>query len=188
MRIIVVTPESPRNDEAELSVAMLKMGVDRIHLRHPGCGVARLRNIIANIPLKFRSRVTLHDHFELVREFPDIGLNLNSRNSDIPAGAEGIVSRSCHTVDETFLPADYCLLSPVFPSISKSGYCHDFSEPELMSLPPGKVVALGGVTSERIPLLKRYPFAGVAVLGSVWTENTNKATVLSNIAAIIEQK
>lgn len=188
MRIIVITPEEPRADEAEMIVVMLEMGVDRVHLRHPKCSKAVLRNIIGAIPFYLRERITIHDYFELSAEFPTIGLNLNARNPELPEGTTGVVSRSCHTVDETLLPADYALLSPIFPSISKEGYSHEFSETELQSLPEGKVIALGGITPERIDRLKRYPFGGFAVLGSVWNKNTDRATILDNVAAILKKK
>ena len=188
MRLIVFTPESPREDEPELIEKMLEMGIDRVHLRHPGCSRNILHNIISSLPLDFRSRVTIHDCFDLVADFPELGINLNARNPIAPALPHGPVSRSCHSVSETSLPADYALLSPIFPSISKAGYRGDFSTDELMSIPSGKVFALGGVTPERIADLKRYPFIGAAFLGSVWSKDTNPATVIKNVATIIELK
>lgn len=186
MRLIVITPERVHKEEGVLIVEMLRRGIDRVHLRHPSLSVEGMRNIIDAVPLDLRGRLTIHDHFCLCREFPQVGVNLNSRNPEPPAGEHGAVSRSCHSVEETYAEADYVLLSPVFPSISKPGYRAEFSEDELASLPPAKVIALGGIDSERLPLLKRYPFVGAAFLGSVWNENTNPATVLENVAKIIE--
>lgn len=188
MRLIVFTPESPREDESELIKQMLEMGIDRVHLRHPGCSRNILHNIISNIPLDCRSRVTIHDCFDLVADFPELGINLNTRNPIAPALPHGPISRSCHSVNETELPADYVFLSPIFPSISKAGYQGEFSSDELMTIPKEKVFALGGVTPERIADLKRYPFIGAAFLGSVWSKDTNPATVIKNVATIIEMK
>lgn len=187
MELLVVTPEGTRADEAELIAEMLRMGVSRIHLRHPGLKAEDLRNIIAAIPLELRERLTMHDFFELTEEFPQLGVNLNRRNPQAPDGVHGLVSRSCHSVEETQLPADYVLLSPIFPSISKEGYSHEFSEQELRSIPPGKVFAMGGITGERIDRLKCYPFSGAAVLGAVWNEDTNRGDVMSNVAAILKR-
>ncbi len=188
MRLIVITPEFPRKDESELITAMLEMGIDRVHLRHPGCSRSVLYNIISNIALDCRPRITIHDNFDLVADFPELGVNLNARNPVPPSSLHGLISRSCHSVSETLLPADYALLSPIFPSISKEGYRGDFSENELMSIPEGKVYALGGITAERIANLKRYPFIGAAFLGSVWTKDTNPATVKKNVATIVKFK
>lgn len=187
MQLLVITPEKPRSDEAELIDRMLEMGVSRVHLRHPGAKADDLRNIIRRIPLELRGRLTLHDCFELTEEFPQLGVNLNRRNPEAPAGEHGLVSRSCHLVAETRLPADYALLSPIFPSISKAGYRSEFSPEDLMNLPEGKVIALGGISSERIDELKRYPFVGAAVLGAVWTEEMNPDDVIKNVAKILER-
>lgn len=188
MRLIVITPESPRDDEPDLINRMLEMGIDRVHLRHHECARNVLHNIISNIALNYRSRITIHDEFELVADFPELGVNLNARNPFPPALTHGLVSRSCHSICETLLPSDYSLLSPIFPSISKDGYRGDFSSDELMSVPVGKVFALGGVTAERIADIKRYPFIGAAFLGSVWSKDTKPATVIKNVATIIESR
>lgn len=187
MTAIVITPEEIRPDEAELISAMLQMGISRVHLRHPAARAEELHNIIVNIPLEYRDRLTLHDHFELTPEFHEIGVNLNRRNPEPPECRHGKVSRSCHTIAETFLTADYCLLSPIFPSISKKGYIGEFSDEDLMMLPPNKVFALGGIDSERIKVVMRYPFSGVAVLGAVWTKDTNPGDVIRNVAKILER-
>ena len=183
----MITPERVHKEESVLITEMLRRGIDRVHLRHPSVSVGEMRNIIASVPLDLRGRLTLHDHFALCREFPQVGVNLNSRNPEPPECDHGLVSRSCHSVEETFAEADYLLLSPIFPSISKPGYSAEFSDEALSALPRDKVIALGGLDSERLPLLKRYPFVGAAFLGSVWNENTNPATVLANVAKIIEK-
>ncbi|MDE6427651.1 MAG: thiamine phosphate synthase, partial [Muribaculaceae bacterium] len=79
------------------------------------------------------------------------------------------------------------LLSPIFSSISKPGYAHEFTDEELMSIPEGKVFALGGICRERIAELKRYPFRGVAVLGAVWNQDTARADNINNVAKILEE-
>ena len=186
MRLIVITPEGVHKEEGALIARMLRRGIDRVHLRHPSLSAEGMRNIIASVPLDLRGRLTLHDHFCLCGEFPQVGVNLNSRNPLPPECGHGLVSRSCHSVAETLADADYVLLSPIFPSISKPGYRAEFTDEALGSLPAGKVVALGGIDCERLPLLKRYPFVGAAFLGSVWNENSNPATVMENVAKIIE--
>lgn len=188
MLILVVTPEIPHENEPELIVNMLLCGVDRVHLRHPSLSVVEMRNIIDAIPFELRERLTVHDCFELVEEFPQLGINLNSRNTLVPDKPHGLMSRSCHSISEAMQPADYVLLSPIFPSISKPGYHSHFSEAELKGLPRGKVVALGGMTPERIASLKCYPFIGAAFSGFVWNKETEPAIVMRNVATILELK
>lgn len=169
MQLIVITPESPVAGEPAILTAMLRQGADHVHLRHPSIPAQEMRRILRQMPPSMIPRVHIHDCFGLVGEFPDIGVHLNGRNPIEPKGHRGMLSRSCHSVAETAIGRyDYVTLSPVFPSISKPGYRGHFTDDELQGLMPGKVVALGGVTCERIGVVKRYPFMGVAVLGAVW--------------------
>ena len=76
--------------------------------------------------------------------------------------------------------SDYLFLSPIFDSISKQGYSSHFSEQQLMEaghegiLGP-KVIALGGILPEHMPLLGKYGFGGAAFLGYVWKDVTPEA-------------
>lgn len=190
MRVIVITPETPNANESALIAAMLQKGVDRVHIRHPKITKEKIAEIIRRVPAEYHCRLTLHDNFELAQEFPGVGVNLNARNPYAPAGVNGTVSKSCHSVAEAKEAADkldYVMLSPIFPSISKPGYSHAFSAEGLASLPSGKVIALGGVTAERFEEVKRYPFVGVALLGAVWTENSEPDTVLANLTKIVNK-
>ena len=68
---------------------------------------------------------------------------------------------------------DYLFLSPIFDSISKVGYLSGFSERELLSASESgiidkQVIALGGVTFERIHYLKMLNFGGVAMIGAIY--------------------
>lgn len=67
---------------------------------------------------------------------------------------------------------DYLFLSPIFDSISKAGYRSAFSHEQLQraadeGVIDRKVIALGGVTPERIPYLHSLGFGGVAMLGAL---------------------
>jgi thiamine-phosphate pyrophosphorylase len=65
---------------------------------------------------------------------------------------------------------DYVFLSPIFDSISKAGYKSAFTEEMLKEasdkgIIDEKVVALGGVTFDKIPYLKKLNFGGAAMMG-----------------------
>ena len=67
---------------------------------------------------------------------------------------------------------DYLFLSPIFDSISKVGYKSAFTEDMLKDASAKgvideKVVALGGVTFNRIPYLKELNFGGAAMMGAL---------------------
>jgi thiamine-phosphate pyrophosphorylase len=72
---------------------------------------------------------------------------------------------------------DYLFLSPIFDSISKSGYRSAFSNVELqeasdMGIIDEKVIALGGVTLDKIAYLKKLKFGGVAMVGGIYNMET----------------
>lgn len=70
---------------------------------------------------------------------------------------------------------DYIFLSPVFDSISKSGYSSAFTheqlaEAALRGIIDHRVFALGGVTPDKYSFLQRYHFGGAAMLGAIWNK------------------
>jgi thiamine-phosphate pyrophosphorylase len=93
-----------------------------------------------------------------------------------PAGYHGCLSAACHSLEEVAMQkpkVDYLFLSPIFDSISKQGYASGFRREVLQQaqadgLIDAQVMALGGVTLERIPQLATWGFGGVALLGDVW--------------------
>ena len=92
-----------------------------------------------------------------------------------------IASRSCHDVSTLRISLgcfDAVFFSPVFPSISKLG-CRpraEYCEEDLAVLLAARtaaerrteVIALGGITAERVARCGGLGFDGVAVLGAVW--------------------
>ena len=181
--------------EAEAVTALLEAGAWRVHVRKPAAGSDSIARLLEHIPAALYSRISLHDHHELAARFGVGGVHLNSRNPSAPDGFGGLVSRSCHSISELsqYGPVcDYMFLSPVFDSISKSGYTSRFSLEEIRrrivagsdvatarmdvmssdgncrSVDWGRVFALGGVCPDNIRLLEETGFGGAAVLGYLW--------------------
>lgn len=162
--LIALTPETPVKEEPRLITALLNGCFSRVHIRHPKATLKEVAGIIEAVPAELRGQLTLHDCMELADRVG--GIHLNSRNPYIPAGFKGLVSRSCHSEEEVADWAgrvDYATLSPVFDSISKSGYSgKGFSAPS-----GGKVIALGGITPERLVSVRKMGYAGAAMLGAI---------------------
>ena len=116
-------------------------------------------------------KISVHDYFEAVDEFPITGIHLNSRHPVKKNYFKGLVSCSCHSLEEVCLCKnymDYLFLSPVFDSISKQGYHAAFSMETLeqaRGIIDEKVFALGGVTLDKIAVIEHLHFGGYAVLG-----------------------
>ncbi len=179
MKVIVITEPGIVTQEAELIKTILDKGVDRVHIRKPEWCREQIKNLICEIPHHLRSRITLHDNFDLFEDLGVGGLQLNQRNPYIPQLFTGVRSASCHSIDELqdISNFDYVTLSPIFNSISKSGYQSNFSEEELYSARKhnyinDKVIAMGGVTPAQIPYLREIGFGGVALLGYIWGDKS----------------
>ena len=195
MRIIVISAPDFLPGEAEAVTALLETGAWRVHVRKPAAGSDSIARLLEHIPAALYSRISLHDHHELAENCGVGGVHLNSRNPSIPDGFGGLVSRSCHSMEELSeygSVCDYMFLSPIFDSISKSGYASRFSLEEIRrrivagsdvatarmdvmssdgncrSVDWGRVFALGGVCPDNIRLLEEAGFGGAAVLGCIW--------------------
>jgi Thiamine monophosphate synthase len=176
MKLIAITRESFFESEALLIMRLLDGRIDRVHVRKPGASEKGMRQLLDSIDETYLSRISLHDHFSLTREYDVGGVHLNRRNPEVPVGFAGIISCSCHSLKELEAASDvgYAFLSPVFDSISKAGYSSAFSIETLKQaafegILNNKTIALGGVTPEKLPLLESIGFGGVALLGYVWT-------------------
>lgn len=176
MKLVVITMPDFFADEAECIAALFRNGLQYLHLRKPKASAAEYRTLLRQIDPCYYDRIVLHDHFELLEEFPLKGVHLNSRNPQPPVGWCGHVSRSCHSLEEveTYKPhCDYLFLSPIYDSISKEGYGATFTEHTLLQAKEAgvideEVVALGGMTDEHLPAVKSCGFGGAAFLGYVW--------------------
>lgn len=172
---IAVTPPYIYPGEAEaIARALTDRGFDYVHIRKPGASTDEMRTLIEAIDPALRQRLTLHDCHRLAAPLGCGGIHLNSRNPHKPDDTELRVSQSCHSLDEASTAGgySYIFLSPVFPSLSKPGYRSDIlSAPQLretLSNASSPVVALGGVTHDRIDELRELGFAGAAMLGAAW--------------------
>ena len=119
--------------------------------------------------------VLIHDYYSLYEEYSLRGFHINKNLTSYPADYQGTRTRSCHSFDEVvrYKPeCDYLFLSPIFDSISKADYRSKFSHAELLNASingviDNKVIALGGVTLDRIAYLHSLRFGGVAMMGAI---------------------
>ncbi len=187
MTLLLITPEINHTDEIELIHAFFLNGLSRLHLRKPGFTTADYRYFLHKIDQQFHSRISIHGSFELLKEFPGLGIHISSRKReeekiiDIPdAISPTTLSTSFHSwkeVEENKHPFDYVFISPVFDSISKKGYKASIKLSGMIEIKKkmntGEVLAtsiigLGGIDQKNIELLNKNQFDGVAVLGTVW--------------------
>ncbi len=172
-RLAAITGTDIRPGEAEAITRLLERGWWRVHIRKPGAPSDAVEALINDIPAHLRERLSLHDHFHLAPRLGVGGLHLNMRHQSPISGWRGMLSQSCHSVEEVLAnrgKLDYMFLSPVFDSISKPGYAGKFSPEELAAsgLLGPDLFALGGVIPRELWRLGRAGFGGAAMLSAAW--------------------
>lgn len=184
MKLIVISKEKPFEGE-HCWINRLMAECDFIfHLRKPSLTEKETEELLQRIDKRYYCRIVLHDHFPLACKYGLKGVHLNSRNPEAEIQGEYrnrcSISRSCHSLNEVVeykQRCNYVTLSPIFDSISKTGYKSGFSY-ELLNDAAGKgiidskVVALGGIDSSNAASVIQTGFGGVAVLGTVWNHSS----------------
>lgn len=176
MKWIIITSPEFLSGEAIFIDKLFSQGLDLLHLRKPEASLEAYKRLLLQIPKHWYSRIVLHEHFALAEKFGLHGIHLNRRCSQVPDSFRGSISCSCHTLEEVKkqkASKDYVFLSPIFDSISKVGYHAAFSptllkQTAIENVIDEKVIALGGITANNIPLVKEWHFGGVALLGDIW--------------------
>lgn len=171
---IGITMPGKVENEPEKIVELLDVGFDLIHIRKPDAGSQEIVCLLGQIPMAYRNKIIIHDFHHLASEYSLGGIHINSRNKELPEGCP--YSVSCHSIEELekWGTARYKFLSPVYDSISKPGYRSAFNLKGIRRfIEDRKVVALSGVTLEKIPELKEARFYGAAFMGDLW-QNIDK--------------
>lgn len=191
MKLIVISRPDLFPNEDEAIRVLLENGVDNIHIRKPDSKTSHVAKLLDKIPMEYFSRLTLNGDFRLLNDYKFGGVHLNSKNPTPPKDFNGNVSHSCHSLEEVeskLNEMDYTLLSPIFDSVSKQGYKASFPYKELekassAGIINSRVVALGGVTPDKISQLKYFKFGGCAILGYIW-QSRNYQEIIAKIKDI----
>lgn len=179
---IVITLPHFFDGEAGQIVQLLQSSVELVHIRKPDSKAEDVERLIRSIPPAYRGRLVLHDHHGLAAKYQLHGVHLNSRNPQPPEDWKGSVSKSCHSLQEVREwrdKCDYLSLSPIFDSISKRGYHAAFTREQIEEarregIIDQKVLALGGVTFDKIDEVLRMGFGGGMILGDAWKNNAHE--------------
>lgn len=175
--LIAVTQEKPMAGEAVQWMQLLDAGVHRIHVRKPERSTDELVALVREVQPQYRKQLVIHRDIEAAIVTGAGGLHLpwkelTSGRLMLPSGLT--LSASVHSWEEAKLAVKlsaYCLVSPVFNSISKQGY---MANDELKKVPEDmkgkRFYALGGVTPDNCREAMGGGYHGVATLGYVWEQ------------------
>lgn len=176
MKLMVVTMPTFFVEEDKILTALFEEGLDVLHLRKPQTPAMFAERLLTLIPKKFHSRIVIHEHFYLKEEFGLKGVHLNAHNPSEPHDHYGHVSCTCRSLEEVKKQKplhDYVFLHPVYDSISQAGGISPFLPEDLRRaqrdrIIDSNVVALGGITADRILEVKDLGFGGAALMGDLW--------------------
>ena len=184
MQLLAVSPESEYPNEASLIAHLLDAGLARYHLRKPDWKAVQCAKLLEHVPAGLRQRISIHQHHELAETF---GVGVHFKDGMLGGRLQAVVprwpatagtpafSRSLHhlqSIESDTANLQYAFLSPVFASISKSGYAPTWTEAELCDVlsKPRRVqlYALGGIRTANSRRAMDYGFDGVVLHGSLW--------------------
>ncbi len=182
MKIIAITPPHVIENEVVVIRRLLEIGVDIVHLRKLQSEfdkvdvIVYLHEILSALTIAERRRIIIHDYPQLYYEYSLKGIHINKNITSLPEDYTGFKTRSCHSLGEIQKyksEYDYLFLSPIFDSISKLEYKSSFTDAMLQKashegIIDEKVIALGGVTFDKIPHLQSLNFGGVAMIGELF--------------------
>lgn len=178
--IIVISNPTTIEDEPAIIKQLFDKGLEIFHIRKKEFSENEMRAFIKQIPEKYFSKIVLHSHYHLAKEY-----NLKGIHVPVDFQCEASnqsLSASFHALEEVEKfenKFDYGFLSPVFDSISKEGYKSKFDFSELKTFLMNRkvlnnrsgnaiLIALGGIDEDKIEKAKKIGFSGIALLGAIW--------------------
>jgi len=187
MKYIVLTPPDDIPNEIEHIHSLFNNdNLQILHVHKPNYDIEQLKNYIKKIGAQYHSRMVLHAYPQFLSETHPLGeLPFKLKGIHLPEGVRQermslppnfkVISTSFHELqvlihnEENY---EYVFLSPIFNSISKKGYNAAFNMDELKdALTQSKqaVIALGGMDKGKEEIIRELGFAGMGVLGAVWS-------------------
>jgi thiamine-phosphate pyrophosphorylase len=156
-------------------------GIDRIQIREKDLGGRALMRLVRQaLEVVDGTRATLlvNDRLDVALSASAHGVHLGREGlpADVArriAGDEVIIGASAHSLEEALEAqergADYLFIGPVFPTPSKAAFGEPLGVPKLESILRRVKIpayAIGGVTPERLAILRNLPLTGVAMISA----------------------
>lgn len=181
MKLSVITPTFWLKDEADIIVYLLDNGIDYIRIRKPFHKAYDMENLLSNIPEEKHSRLIIHKPLKYIHQYPMIGIHHPDHKTLTPFH-DRICSTTMHHEKETnkLNAVDQVLISPIFDSISKTGYLSAWDKDRLKIIHQYNEIdwiALGGVSAQRLPELAAMNFKHAALMGYFWKQTIHNETI-----------
>ncbi len=176
MTICLVT-DRQRRSPVEQAAEAAEAGVELVQVREPGLEAAALAALVVRIvevTRGTRTRVVVNDRLDVALGCGADGVHLRGDSVPVPRARalapDGfLIGRSVHGVEDAAAAAgaDYVIAGTVFPTASKPGRSEWLGVAGLASVVTAvavPVLAIGGITPDRVPALRTAGAAGIAAI------------------------
>jgi thiamine-phosphate pyrophosphorylase len=208
MKVALLSPSKTTVEEPALVTEFFANGLDLYHLRKPDMSIREMNDYIHQIPKRYWPQIVIHSHYPLALRYNLGGIHVGKRKKKSFIKTKLTlfyyklrkkslsISSSFSNLSSLFdddHPYDYVFLSPIFDSISKSGYQSGFVHHNLgiaLNKTSHKVYALGGVSTENIRAIYDMGFDGMVLSGFIW-QGENKSQLFKDVMsekAIIDKE
>lgn len=176
MKLAIMTKSTFFVEEDKILATLFDEGLDLLHLFKPATSPVYSERLLTLLPEDSHRRIIVHENYYLKTEYNLLGIHLDRPDEPLPKGYRGKVGRNCRDLallKDTKKTSDYVILKNIFDSIETPGEKSNFTMGELETVATKGLIdrhvwALGGITLENIPLMKRLGFGGVVVCGDLW--------------------
>lgn len=183
--MIVITNPILITTEIHTIHSLFENGLELLHVRKPDFSETEMNAFLSEIKSDFRQQLVLHSHHQLASAAGIDRIHFSEKRR-IEMAEESLknwkesgykLSTSIHNMmdfEQLSNVFDYAFFGPVFESISKPNYASDIDfQKELHHRKNNKtaLIALGGITADKIKTALEYGFDDVALLGTLWNSN-----------------
>lgn len=205
MKLIVISSPNKSQSEIRHVIDFFENGLEIFHIKKKGFSPIKMKEYIEMIPAKYHNRLVLHTHFYLAPKYKLRGIHLSRKSKSdsifnpfhyyfARLFRKGLkLSKSFHSIQSLTSDSgnyEYVFLSPVFDKHEMQLFSAAFGEKQLRNAlfkTSHSVIALGGITEDRVEIARRTGFQGVALHSAIWKEKNNRLAKFIEIRNRVER-
>lgn len=179
--IVISNPVFIKN-EIKLIHSFFEEGLMSFHIRKPHFSQEEMKTYLSEIGLEYTDRLVLHSQHQLAKEFGIDRIHFTEKmraetaEESLKKWKERAfkLSTSIHSMtdfEKLSNAFDYAFFGPVFESISKPNYVSHLDYKTALEKRKNNtiaLIALGGITPNKVKIALEYGFDDVALLGTIW--------------------
>ena len=177
MKLVVMTKPAFFVEEDEILTAMFDEGMDCLHLSKPHDSSVYHERLLSLLHEGILRKTVVHEHYFLKDEYNLYGIHVRGSGVPLPPGYRGRFCRSCTELEklrEAKKKAEYVLLENVCDGTCADGEAARFTEKQLedaadKGLIDKHVYASGGMTLDRIRMMRDLGFGGIVFCNDLWS-------------------